>query len=167
MLNQGENHRIRGGDGRRGVGLVMLHYTEERGWQGGDDRTLYAITDRRTRRVIVRPGDQLRAGPDVDIRMATREEAEEHWQRPLHAGWKVTGWRVLDGSLVLQTGLPTEEAARDWIRGQVGSVSRLDLAVRPDAYSVTELAAIRAEVEHEDEIERLREAGEEDEPCEC
>lgn len=144
----------------------MLSYTEEGGWQGGDDRTLYTITDRRTGRVLVRPGHELRGGPEVDIRMATREEAEEHWQRPLHVGWKVTGWRVLDGCLVLQKGLPTEAAAREWIRGQVGTVSLLDLDVRPDAYSVRELAAIRAAVEHEDEIERLREAGEEDEPCE-
>jgi hypothetical protein len=28
-------------------------------------------------------------GPQATLRIATRDEAEEHWQRPLHAGWKV------------------------------------------------------------------------------
>lgn len=28
-------------------------------------------------------------GPEADVRVATRTEAEEHWQNPLHAGWKV------------------------------------------------------------------------------
>lgn len=28
-------------------------------------------------------------GPEADVRVATRSEAEELWQRPLHAGWKV------------------------------------------------------------------------------
>jgi hypothetical protein len=68
----------------------MLHYTKAHTWIGGDPSTLYAVIDKRTGRTIVRPPDQMGGvGPDVDVRVATRAEAEEHWQRPLHAGWRV------------------------------------------------------------------------------
>lgn len=66
-------------------------YTEARGWAGGDPRRLYAITDRRTGRMIVRPVETMNGiGPEVIIRPATKQEAETHWQNPLHSGWKVT-----------------------------------------------------------------------------
>jgi hypothetical protein len=53
-------------------------------------RSLYAITDRRTGAILVRPGGQFGGvGPEVLIRLATRAEAEEHWQNPLSPGWRV------------------------------------------------------------------------------
>jgi len=65
-------------------------YSERHGWRGGDKDTLYAITDKRTGNVMVRPVRDMHAvGPDVDVRVATRDEAEQHWQRPLNSGWKV------------------------------------------------------------------------------
>lgn len=78
-------------------------YTAERGWRGGDSHTLYSFRDKRTGHVVVRPGNTRGAdpafrrlsgsfkgvGPEVDVNVATRGEAEEHWQHPLHAGWKV------------------------------------------------------------------------------
>lgn len=57
-----------------------------------DDRTLYAIKDRRTDTVIVRPGGLLIGRADreaVDIQAATRQQAEQGWQRPLSAGYTV------------------------------------------------------------------------------
>ncbi len=72
---------------RRPPGLT---YSARHGWRGADTRTLYTITDTLTGRMIVRPGGELRGiGEDAQIRIATRSEAEEHWQRPLHAGWTV------------------------------------------------------------------------------
>lgn len=69
----------------------LPRYTEQRGWFGGDSRTLYAYTDRRTGKVEVYPGEWPPQGwgPEANVRVATRAEAEEHWQNPLHAGWKV------------------------------------------------------------------------------
>ena len=57
-----------------------------------DTRTLYAITDLRTGSVLVRPGGQFPTGMDPDainVKPATREQAEALWQKPLHAGWQV------------------------------------------------------------------------------
>ena len=46
----------------------------------------------RTGEVFVRPGGGvINVGPEVTVRMATRDEAEREWQNPLHAGWKVVG----------------------------------------------------------------------------
>lgn len=73
----------------------LPHYDEKRGWIGGDDRTLYTFTGRVTGAVGVYPGGGPRKkllmnwGPDAIVRPATRAEAEEHWQNPLHVGWKV------------------------------------------------------------------------------
>lgn len=65
-------------------------------WTGGDSNTLYAFTDKLTGRVVVRPGggsatrSLMRGiGPEAEVRVATRAEAEEKWQNPLHGGWKV------------------------------------------------------------------------------
>ncbi|HSX22542.1 MAG TPA: hypothetical protein VLE97_07200 [Gaiellaceae bacterium] len=75
--------------------VTLPRYDEKRGWTGGDNRTLYAFTDRRTGAVNVHPGGgsgkklTMHWGPEADVRVATRPEAEIHWQNPLHAGWKV------------------------------------------------------------------------------
>lgn len=59
------------------------------GWSGGDSRTLYTFRDKRTGSVTVRPGGDARGvGPECDVRVATKAEAEAHWQNPLHSGWK-------------------------------------------------------------------------------
>ncbi len=69
---------------------ALPRYSESGGWRGGAKKTLFAITDKRTGRVIVRPREQMRGvGPEVRVRVATRAEAEQHWQSPLHSGWKV------------------------------------------------------------------------------
>jgi hypothetical protein len=72
-------------------------YNEQRGWVGGDTRTLYTFTGKVTGGVGVYPGGGPRGkvfsgggwGPEATVRQATRAEAEEHWQKPLHVGWKV------------------------------------------------------------------------------
>ena len=79
----------------QGKKIGLPRYDERRGWIGGDSRTLYAFTDRRTGRVFVYPGGGagkkllMHVGPEADVRRATRSEAESLWQTPLHAGWKV------------------------------------------------------------------------------
>lgn len=73
---------------------ALPRYDERHGWVGGDDRTLYAFTDERAHKTIVRPVYQMRlahAGPCLTVRIATREEATCDWQDPLHPGWKVEG----------------------------------------------------------------------------
>lgn len=71
-----------------------VRFDSRRGWVGLDGRTLYAFTDKRTSSVVVRPGNQTGGiGPEVDVRVATRAEAEKHWQSPLHAGWKTNSRR--------------------------------------------------------------------------
>lgn len=76
--------------------VSLPRYDERRGWTGGDSRTLYAFTDRRTGSVDVHPGGGgagkkllMHSGPELTVRVASRSEAEELWQRPLHVGWKV------------------------------------------------------------------------------
>lgn len=70
--------------------MKLPRYTERRGWVGGDRRTLYAFTGTLTGETIVRPGDGASGiGPTCTVRVATRAEALEHWQDPLHVGWTV------------------------------------------------------------------------------
>jgi hypothetical protein len=71
--------------------VKLPRYDARKGnWTGGDSRTLYAFTDPATGRVWVVPGGYaMLYGPQATVRIATRDEAEERWQRPLHAGWKV------------------------------------------------------------------------------
>ena len=75
--------------------VVLPRYDDRRGWIGGDSKTLYAFTDRRTGSVAVYPGGgagkklAMHVGPEANVRLATRSEAESLWQSPLHAGWKV------------------------------------------------------------------------------
>ena len=78
---------------------ALPRYTERQGWIGGDSRTLYAFTDRRTGKVGVYPGGGgsnkkllMHVGPEADVRIATRAEAEDLWQSPLK------GWNVSEGS---------------------------------------------------------------------
>lgn len=74
--------------GRRGS---LPRYDERKGlWRGGDSRTLYAFTSLQTGRTWVAPGGtEMYWGPEATVRVATRDEAEELWQRPLHPGWTV------------------------------------------------------------------------------
>jgi hypothetical protein len=59
-------------------------------WVGGDGRTLYTFTSNLTGQSWVIPGGyRMNWGPDATVRVATRAEAEEMWQRPLHSGWRV------------------------------------------------------------------------------
>lgn len=68
----------------------MFTYDARKGWQGGMGTALYAVTDKRTGAIQVRPGDWFAGiGPEVTIRVATRDEAERLWQSPLHSGWIV------------------------------------------------------------------------------
>lgn len=69
----------------------LPRYNTRRGlWSGGDSRTLYAFTSLATGRTWVVPGGyDMNWGPEVTVRVATRAEAEELWQRPLHPGWSV------------------------------------------------------------------------------
>lgn len=68
----------------------MPKYSERKGWHGGDKHAIYAFVDKRTHNVRACPVYAAGGvGPEVTVRMATRAEAEEQWQRPLHAGWKV------------------------------------------------------------------------------
>jgi hypothetical protein len=69
----------------------LPRWNEKRGeWVGGDSRTLYAFTGRVTGQTAVYPGrSRFPFGPEVDVRVATRDEAERLWQSPLHSGWKV------------------------------------------------------------------------------
>ncbi len=72
------------------AGEPGFRYTALKGWTGGESDRLYAIVDKVTGRVLVRPAFDLRGiGPDVAIRHALRSEAEREWQSPLHPGWKV------------------------------------------------------------------------------
>lgn len=76
-------------------GARLPRYDERKGWIGGDSRTLYTFTGRVTGGVGVYPGGGagkkllMHWGPDADVRIATRTEAERLWQNPLHSGWKV------------------------------------------------------------------------------
>jgi hypothetical protein len=71
--------------------VPMPRYNARRDqWGGGDTRTLYTFTSLVTGLSWVVPGGYtMNWGPLVTVRVATRDEAEEMWQRPLHAGWKV------------------------------------------------------------------------------
>jgi hypothetical protein len=79
---------VRNAARRRGS---LPYYDERRGlWCGGDARTLYAFTSRQTGRTWVAPGANVMYwGPGATVRVATRDEAEALWQRPLHPGWLV------------------------------------------------------------------------------
>lgn len=71
----------------------MPRYDEKHArWLGLDKYTLYAFEDVRTGSILVRPGDAFYThsiGPAVRISIATRAQAEQLWQSPLHSGWKV------------------------------------------------------------------------------
>ena len=70
--------------------VKLPRWNDRRGeWVGGDSRTLYAFTGRVTGQTAVYPGGyRFPFGPEVDVRMATRAEAERLWQDPLHSGWR-------------------------------------------------------------------------------
>lgn len=69
-------------------------WSEKRGWHGGDRHTLYLFSWPRSDGVIlsnVYPGDRIPEAADHRsvVRVATRAEAEEMYQDPLHGGWTV------------------------------------------------------------------------------
>lgn len=115
--------------------VSLPRYDEKRGWTGGDSRTLYMFTDRRTGTRDVHPGGGgagkkllMHWGPEADVRVATRSEAETHWQNPLHAGWNVDENPT--------TGHATKKASRAkanepriayWIRSRGGPRSSWDV----------------------------------------
>jgi hypothetical protein len=69
----------------------LPRYDARRGlWKGGDSRTLYTFANPDTGRMWVVPGGhEMLSGPQATVRVSTRDEAEELWQRPLHSGWQV------------------------------------------------------------------------------
>lgn len=83
-------------DGARTLKGANLPKRDKRSgsWRGGDTRTLYTFIDSRTGDKVVKPGGgpfYVTSEPSVTVRVATKAEAEQHWQRPLHAGWKTIG----------------------------------------------------------------------------
>lgn len=72
---------------------ALPRYNSRRGWTGGNSRVLYLFRDKLTGKKIVRPGGGPRKkllgapGSNATVRVATRGEAEQYWQKPLHAGW--------------------------------------------------------------------------------
>ena len=75
--------------------MALPRWNSKKGWVGGDTRTLYAFTDPDTGAVAVRPGPgktgRIHFGARARVRVATRAEAEAHWQKPLHPGWTTIG----------------------------------------------------------------------------
>ena len=71
----------------------MPRWSDKRGWTGGAPDALYCFTCKWTGNKTVRPGGSgsTGIGPECTVRQATRVEAEEHWQKPLSPGWKVSG----------------------------------------------------------------------------
>lgn len=68
------------------------------GWTGGDPHTLYRFSggggvgdERAWWRVVPGQGSRgvINHNDRVSVRVATRAEAEEKWQNPLHSGWTV------------------------------------------------------------------------------
>lgn len=69
----------------------LPRWSDRKGWIGGNSKTLYTYIDNVTDRIAVAPGGHahVQVGPNAEVRMATRAEAEMLWQSPLHGGWKV------------------------------------------------------------------------------
>jgi len=70
---------------------ALPRWNPKKGWVGGNSKTLYTFTDNITDSIAVAPGGypHVHVGPNAEVRMATRAEAEMLWQSPLQAGWKV------------------------------------------------------------------------------
>lgn len=90
---------------RRGAcaapGTPLPRWNPRKGWIGGDTRTLYALTDRLTKRVSIHPGGGITAGDNADVAIATREQAlavkDDDGARYWPKGWKVA-CGTLDGA---------------------------------------------------------------------
>lgn len=73
--------------------VTLPRWSGTKGWYGGRSNVLYAFRDKMTGKVVVRPGGGGKRrllgapGPNATVRVATRAEAEKHWQKPLHGGW--------------------------------------------------------------------------------
>ena len=106
---------------------ALPRYTERQGWIGGDSRTLYAFTDRRTGKVGVYPGGGgskkkllMHVGPEADVRVATRAEAEELWQSPLSSGWNVSHARKYGPKATEKIGKTMGEFKRGKLKSSSG-----------------------------------------------
>ena len=71
------------------VTMSALPRLTDRGWSGGDSRTLYAFTDRLTGRTTIHNTISM-PGPNCDVRLATVAEAKA-------ADWPA-GWKCADGT---------------------------------------------------------------------
>mgnify|MGYP001558582601 CR=1 FL=1 len=103
-------------DGDGGVRMNPTpKYSEKRGWSGLHPRALYAVTDKRTGSVQVIAGNNFKAGPAVDIRIATREEA-------IAGGWPASsidkGWLTegLPGARLIRPASGPEDAGVEYPR---------------------------------------------------
>jgi hypothetical protein len=83
--------------GPREVHPLPRYSAKKGGWTGGDKHTLYRYDGGGNSEVAwwrVVPGQGtvgvISHGPGTRVRVATKAEAEEKWQNPLHAGWTVT-----------------------------------------------------------------------------
>jgi hypothetical protein len=113
--------------------VTLPRYDDRRGrWIGGDSRTLYTFTGRHTKGVGVYPGGGaskhllMNWGPEADVRVATREEAEAHWQKPLHAGWK-TSADFVDGDRPAHATKKSSTRIGYWVRSRGGPRSSWDI----------------------------------------
>lgn len=88
----------RGGAGTKSTVVLPRFRPKQGAWTGGDSHTLYTFTftNPTGTHTMVRPGGGTKAssmmkgiGPDATVRVATKDEAEKHWQSPLHSGWKI------------------------------------------------------------------------------
>ena len=96
--------------------MKMPKYTEGRGWTGGEKDRLYHLTDKRTGQKWVKDiGNMRGTGPEVEVRHATRAEAEEMHQKPLHPGWKV--------SESVEKGYD-DEVSKEWVHGHLRELSQ-------------------------------------------
>jgi hypothetical protein len=123
----------------------LPRYDERRGrWIGGDSRTLYTFTGIRTGGVGVYPGGGagkhllMNWGPEATVRAATRAEAEEHWQSPLHIGWKVTegGSHHATKKYGSKTAEKVEQTMHEFKRGKLKSGSGGKVTSRKQAIAI-------------------------------
>jgi hypothetical protein len=88
----------------------------------------------------------MHVGPEVDVRVATRAEAEEHWQDPLHAGWKVANGSRVDHARKYgpKASEKIAETMREFKRGELRSSSGQKVTSRKQAIAIGISQARRA-----------------------
>lgn len=76
-------------------------------------------------------------GPTADVRLATRSEAESHWQSPLHAGWKVSdSVHHATRKYGPKTSAKVERTMHEWKRGKLKSSSGKKVTSREQAIAI-------------------------------